>query len=240
MTAKNDNRKRELGEATKQQPDAKKAATGLVASQGGSSQLVPIQAVPSSDDRERPAPRATTQAPVFPNISKDGNDASSVVSNVRSIVPYVKYHLQETLRSADELSQQFPDTGVHQHQPLEIKAVEGLKADQMRSFKHPWNPEKAKAALEGASMYEAAGNVFWCDPLPPLSGEERIVAGAIPTWQEIEDLADSAFGMESAQKQTGAVKSQPFFGIENKIEWREAFPVSFGDDIISGNGRTIK
>ena len=171
------------------------------------------RALPSGADRDRPASPATTPAPVCPNISKNGADASSVLSNVRAIVPYVKFHLKETLRFADELSQQFPDIGVHQHQPLHVKAVEGLKVDQMRSFKHPWNPEKAKAALEGTSMYEAAGNVFWCDPLPPLSGEERIVAGDIPTWQEIEDLAANVFGMEGAQKQTGVVNSQPAFRI---------------------------
>ena len=185
-------------------PLTNESAPPLAASQGSTSQIVPMGKLKLPTDgatAEVPIP-----APLCPTISRDA-DEQGVLANMRGIIPYVKFHLKEALRTTEALSRQFPDIALHMHQPLKIKDIEGLKAEELRSFKHPWDSARAQASLEGASMYEAAGNILWCDPMPPLSGHAGIIAGDVPTWQEIEDLAAADFDMASAYTQAGAAKS---------------------------------
>ena len=176
----------------------KKAATTPAASQEGTA------GVPLAKLATDPAASGSVQAepaePPCPHIMRDADDAG-VLTNMRGIFPYVRFRLKEALRTTEELSRQFPDVEPHEHQPSNIADVEGLKADDLSSFKHPWEASKAEASLDGTSMYEAAGNVLWCDPMPPLSGDEGIIAGDLPTWQNVEEIVSSHFSMESAHSQ---------------------------------------
>ena len=195
--------KRDSSGDPKESPSAKRQTTASAASRGVASVPVPITALPSQ------APSSGGAAPLNPKIDLD-KGSTDVVSNMRLIIPYVKYHPKQKLQSVPELARQFPDTALHTHQPLDILAVGGLKDDQLKSFKHPWSSPKAKASLQGNGIYEAAGNIIWCDPLPPPSGHERTIAGDTGTWQEILDVADNDFDSALIGQRIGSVTNTPF------------------------------
>ena len=151
----------------------KKAATTPDASQGGAAS-VPLEKLATASGASGSV-QAAPGEPLCPHIIEDADDAG-VLTNMRGIIPYVRYHLKEALRTTEELARQFPDVQPHEHQPLNIKDVDALQADDLSAYKHPWEASKAEASLGGTSMYEAAGNVLWCDPMPPLSGDVATAA----------------------------------------------------------------
>ena len=192
------------------QPNPKKQATTPAASWVGDSLEVPIQALPSNPPingaSTAAAPRGDGAQPPFPTII-EGNDPRNVLSNMRSIIPWVRYHSKQHVRSIPELSRQFADVDLHQHQPLDIKTISETTLNELKSFKHPWCREKAKHALEGTSLYEASASIWWCDPLPPVAGDMATIAAATATWQEILDMATHDFSLSTAHRHAGSVRN---------------------------------
>ena len=174
-------------------PAASQGSSRPAASRG---QVTPVKQLVSSAEATPPA--VGSIAVLCPKLIDDPDEAG-VLSNMRAIIPYVVYHLREQIRAIPSLARQFADAELHVHAPLDIKAVTDLRDDELRSFKHPWNSVQAEASLRGTSMYESAGNLVWCDPMPPLSGDEKIIAGSLPTWADLQEIANAAFSLESAK-----------------------------------------
>jgi hypothetical protein len=73
---------------------------------------------------------------------------------------------------------------------LDIKTKSG--ASELVSFKDAWNTEKAMIALATTAMYEAAGNLIWCNPF--LANEDdEVLAGDPVLWSQVREVAESHF-----------------------------------------------
>ena len=121
-------------------------------------------------------------------------DEKVMLPNLTAIIPYVRGQLRNVLRTRPELNGQFSDCPLHIHMLLESKDQGQTKSNELSSYKPAWQPKQAKMSLEVNGMYEAAGNLTWCDPLPPISGNDQYIAGDPPTWAEIKQAADDLFG----------------------------------------------
>ena len=133
-------------------------------------------------------------APAVPDL--DTTEGADVLKNLKVLVPYVLYHVKEILKRP-EFAQQFSDLLPHLHPPLPIQE-EGPQ-ETLRSFKPPWTTELAKVALITTGMFEASGNLLWCCPYPPVSGNAAIIAGEPPSWKDLEDIVSQHFTVEAAQ-----------------------------------------
>ena len=143
------------------------------------------------------------QAPLPPKPTMPGPEdtAADLVALVRSTIPWVKHHLREALKNTT----QFPDSALHSHAPLDIRAKSHGK--DLVSYKHPWNQASALIALETLWQYEAGGNLMWCNPFLG-SEEDGIVAGDPVPWHSVRESASVFFGegrpKERKRKASGA------------------------------------
>ena len=151
---------------------------------------VPVIPAGASDPPSHP--------PAAPILVTDGDEAS-VVDNMRRIVPYVLTALQTVLRSNPELARQYPDCEPHLHTPARIaEDPSRIAGDDITSYKPPWSETDAYASLRSTTMYEAAGSVLWCNPCARPGAEEKIIAGLLPTWQQVEDCYQTDFSLSGA------------------------------------------
>lgn len=104
----------------------------------------------------------------------------------------VHYHLRTALRTGGDAFAQFPDTELHQHGALEIKAG----STGLVSYKAPWEAGQATTALETTNMYEAGGNVMWLNPFPE-SADAQVIAGDPPSWSQVVEIQELHFNLSA-------------------------------------------
>ena len=172
-------------------------STGVVAEAAKATVTVPLQSVAVVE------PSTTPKAvPTTPTLVTKGDEAS-VLNNMRLIVPFVLFHLREKIRTIPALSRQFADIEPHLHAPLDIKDDPSrIAGDDLTSYKQPWKSEQAYASLKGSSMFESSGSVLWVNPYPRMSSEEKVIAGSVPTWQQVVEYSTSEYSVQG-----GATKS---------------------------------
>jgi hypothetical protein len=152
--------------------------------------LVPIQALQvasgtadASQGSFRSGPGASP--PPVKLVIHIGEDAD-VSANMRGIIPYVAGHLRLILASRQDFKQKLSDVEFHCHPHLEIKAAADVKDDELTSYKPPWQSAAATSAVQATGMYEASGNLFWCDPHWPEMEAQQVIAGDLQrglTWR---------------------------------------------------------
>ena len=169
---------------------------------------VPTNAL--SLDQPAPSPAASqggaaatsqggTQAPAPPMPVIDTQEDVDVVASMRKIVPYTIYHLRLLLNSRPEFKGHFPDGEPASHQPLEIKSEKITSKGTFTSYKAPWTAQAARDAAASTGMFEASANALWLNPHPPTTGEERVIAGALPCWKDVEETTSRHFSADARQ-----------------------------------------
>ena len=106
---------------------------------------------------------------------------------MRGIIRYVQYHLKNQLRDNPQFFSAFPDTELHAHQPLAIKAASS--DNDLLSYKAPWSKDIAAVALASTHLYEAGGNIFWINPFVDGT-DENMCAGEGQSWEVVHTMAD--------------------------------------------------
>ena len=80
-------------------------------------------------------PPSSTEMITLPMPALCFTGEGHVISNMRKVIPYVYYHLQQVLKTRPEFNTHFRDQVPYLHQPLAIQA--DANADAMTSFKPP-------------------------------------------------------------------------------------------------------
>ena len=93
----------------------------------------------------------------------------NVLSLMRGIVAYVKFHLKVHMMHNPQCFGAFPDTELHEHPPLDIRAA--LSENDLLSYMATWSHDHVHTALTSTDMYEAGGNIFWINPFTSDSTE---------------------------------------------------------------------
>ena len=153
---------------------------------------VPVPPVRVSEAEALAAPKGDLP-PGIPQI--DDSESADVAQNLREVVPFVNYHIRQILKQKE--FKQFPDQDPCLHPPL---AITDASTQDLRSYKPPWVASQAKDSLLSTGMYEASGNLLWCNPFAPTDGPGQIIAGDPPTWIDVVEAADGFFGLDAAHK----------------------------------------
>ena len=97
---------------------------------------------------------SATGAPPKPVLPASCSDTDvNVLSLMRGIVAYVKFHLQVHMARNPQFFSAFPNTELHEHRPLDIRA--SLSENDLLSYKAKWSKDQALMALTSTDMYEA-------------------------------------------------------------------------------------
>jgi hypothetical protein len=156
-------------------------------------------------------------------VLPSGVVCADIEATMRGVIPYVQQHWRQCLNAGDPTFSQFPDKDLHLHQPLLIK--ESLVQNELVSFKAPWTTKDALASLRSTAMYEAGGNLVWCNPFPS-SDEAVVVAGDPVLWEHVKEVAEVHFGASAVSR--GHAIARIVFPI--------ALPIHVDDESLVGSG----
>jgi len=148
---------------------------------------------------------------------------TDIEATMRATIPYVQERLRECLNTGQDVFSQFQDNELHLHEPLVIK--ESVVENEMVSFKAPWTATDALASLRSTTMYEAGGNLVWCNPFPS-SPEAVVVAGDPVIWEHVKEAAEVHFGV-SAMSRGNAI---------SRIVFPIALPIHVDDEVLIRSG----
>ena len=109
---------------------------------------------------------------------------------MRGIVAYVKFHLKVHMAHNPQFFSAFPNTELHAHPPLDIRA--SLSENGLLSYKAKWSKDQALMALTSTDMYEAGGNIFWINPFTS-DATEKVCAGDCPSWETVTMMMAQVF-----------------------------------------------
>ena len=138
------------------------------------------------------------QCPQLPKIhSKPTVNARPVMVE---LIPWTQNNLKEFLKKHPAKFAGFSDIEIYKHQPLEIKDT-SQSANQLSSYKAPWNSKTAAQSLQNTQMYEAAGNVSWVCAFP-ASKTHEIMAGDPVTWGSACEVEENFFSRAATQGST--------------------------------------
>ena len=184
----------DLHPAVDTEPWTPKKPTWVAPAAADSEPAVPVAALRTARSQGPPA-ASRGEAPQMPAV--DSGQNADVTRNMRDIVPYVLYHLRETIKVADELRFQFADVDPHLHEPLEITTAGN--ADRLSSYKPPWALADAQTSLATTGLYEVAGNLLRCHPHAPTGGPNAVIAGDPLVWSDVVEAAEFFFTMDACK-----------------------------------------
>ena len=123
---------------------------------------------------------------------------------MKDVVLYVDVHLRLIIRSRDRRFSQFADVPLFQHPALCLPSLgapdgpEDKMSLSMSSYKSTWDAKEASASLGTSGMYEAGGSLWWCNPFP-TSDQELILAGRLPTFEDLHAVAGDFCVQQTSQ-----------------------------------------
>ena len=83
-----------------------------------------------------------------------------------------------------------------------------MAAEDLASYKPPWNAVQAKTSVQSTGMHEAAANLLWINAVPPTDGDEGVIAGDPLYWPHVVEAADIYFGVKADQRGHLSASSQ--------------------------------
>ena len=75
-----------------------------------------------------------------------------------------------------------------------------MAAEDLASYKPPWNAVQAKTSVQSTGMHEAAANLLWINAVPPTDGDAGVIAGDPLYWPHVEEAADICCGVKADQR----------------------------------------
>ena len=161
-------------------PEAKRQKTGQ---SGGSAGVNP--AAPQGEQAVLPCPLPTL----------DMEDDGDVSRNVALMQHFVISRLALISKARPEYRMLKPV----ELQPREWAAL-GITAKssaaEISSFKPPWSVSDAVTSLKTNGLYEASGNLLAVNPHLPDDEHERVIAGSLPSWKQVQMIAQQFFGKD--------------------------------------------
>ena len=178
--------------------------------------------VPAQVPAERPTTVGSVAAPIVaPSLptTQDAKYKCDVGKLMRDVVAFTRPAVVEYIKSQEPLRAQFTEDAFWKIPPLKIGAVGRDTAgatDKIVGHKHPWSKADAESSIHSKDMYEASINVDWVKPFC-TSDDTQVLAGDIPTYEDVVNIVDTVFAVDSAALAASQGKDLP-------KEYRKSFP----------------